>query len=70
MSTEDLGYILKMPVPCPHCLQESEQTVAFLINNENFSCPESGGRVDLASEKWVAFRQKLSEAVTNDPLPQ
>jgi hypothetical protein len=31
--------------------------------------------VDLASEKWVAFRQKLSEAVTAlepyyDPLPQ
>jgi hypothetical protein len=50
MSTEELGYILKMPVPCPHCLQESEQTVAFLINNENFRCPECGGMVDLASE--------------------
>jgi transcription initiation factor IIE alpha subunit len=47
MSTEELGYILKMPVPCPHCLQESEQAVAFLINNENFSCPECGGMVDL-----------------------
>lgn len=75
MSTEELGYILKMPVPCPHCLQESEQTVAFLIDNENFSCPECGGMVDLASNEWAAFRQKLSEALTAlepyyDPLPQ
>ena len=74
-ATEELGYILKMPVPCPHCLQESEQTVAFLIHNENFHCPECGGMVDLATEKWVAFRQKLSEAITAlepyyDPLPQ
>ena len=66
---------MKMPVPCPHCLQETEKTVAFLINNENFGCLECGGKVDLAGEEWVAFRQKLSEALTAlqpyfDPLPQ
>jgi hypothetical protein len=49
--------------------------VAFLINNENFSCLECGGVVDLASEEWFAFRQKLSEALTAlqryyDRLPQ
>ena len=75
MSTEELGYILKMPVPCPHCLQESEQMVACLINNENFRCLECSGMVDLASEEWFAFRQKLSEALTAlqhyyDRLPQ
>ena len=75
MSTEELGYILKMPVPCPHCMQETEQTVAFLINNENFDCRECGGMVDLSSKEWVSFRQKLSESLTAlqpyyDPLPQ
>jgi hypothetical protein len=79
MSTEELGYILKMPVPCPHCLQESEQTVAFLINNENFSCPECGGiglillvRNGLRSGKSSQRPSRRSSLITtrcrNDPL--
>jgi hypothetical protein len=56
-------------------MQETEQTVAFLINNENFDCRECGGMVDLSSKEWVLFRQKLSESLTAlqpyyDPLPQ
>ena len=75
MPEEEFAYILKLYVPCPHCLQETEQTLAFLINNANFTCRECGGMVDLSSGEWVTFRQKLSEALTMlqpyyDPLPQ
>jgi transcription initiation factor IIE alpha subunit len=63
MPNDELGNILKMPVPCPHCLQESAQTVAFLINNEEFTCPDCNGAVDLTTKEWRAFKEKFAEAL-------
>jgi transposase-like protein len=63
MPNEDLGGVLQMPVSCPHCPKYSVQTVAFLINSEQFTCPDCGGEIDLTTKEWFAFRRKFSEAL-------
>jgi hypothetical protein len=78
MSTEELGYILKMPVPCPHCLQESEQTVAFLIDNEISAVRNaavwsilqvvSGLRFGKSSQKPSQRSSPITTRCRNDPL--
>jgi hypothetical protein len=62
MPTEELGYVLKMPI-CSKCKSGPLESVARIVRSEKIVCSSCYEPIDLRTKEWTAFRQKFAECL-------
>lgn len=53
----------KIPIPCPSCGKEAEETVAWLKTHDHFNCAGCGATIRVEAEKLLAGLTKVDQSI-------
>jgi hypothetical protein len=63
--SSDLDALVNLPVPCPHCHRQGQESIRRLIERRRIPCSFCGRIIDLRGEHWRAtvsiIAKKLEE---------
>ena len=66
MGTE-LRSIIRLPIACPICLKDTEQSIAWLVDNDVLSCRHCSAPIDLNFEETRALIKHFDDACLRFP---